>query len=208
MRWQIPRMKTSVRTLLAVQLIVVLLAAWAADHIHQAHRIRQYRVDAQILADIRTLKDAVQAAEVAVDPLRYERASKQAVDALSLLIDRGSDAEPALGACIDAIRAPRRFDVDYSIRDEATICLAAIGSDAIPICLGLLKDKEPEVRTCAVRCLKYLTSADMQGGLFSRLDKDRAQELVEPLNQAVQVERDEQVAASIKSLLIELNRDK
>ena len=147
----------SIRRLVFLQLVLLLVAGWLADHVYLARK-------AQIVVQLNDIAAAAEAARAARSAAEYNEACDQFRGGLWAVVRRKSYRSLAVPVLASAIRVP---EWDYgnsdelrdSLSAEAAIGLAALGEDAIPVALGLLHDRDAQVRARAAETLCYITGA-------------------------------------------------
>jgi hypothetical protein len=94
-------------------------------------------------------------------------------------------------------------DLGYSLAGEASVALAAVGRDSVPVIVGLLYDEDPRVRGLAADALSCLAYA--RNGMVTPLPKEQLQFCLPAVNDVLARELDPDVAATLRHVLRKLS---
>lgn len=200
------KLQFSLRSLLVVQLVALLVLGWLGDHWYQTSRFNAVAPSAQLCLAKERLSKAIADARQARSEEEYTDASDHAISVMVWSCERGRDANCMIATYVEAMRVPDWPDYrneSFSMPATASVALAAIGPDALPVILGLLHDDDPEVRMYAAISLQYLTKG---GNIYvTPLPKQDMVKYLPAVKEAVARERLRDVLSPLETVLEELS---
>lgn len=165
----------TLRSWFVVLTIFLLFMGWAADHFY-------FQRDARVLMLTKQLQREIDNANAAQTWEEYENAVRTGVYIIWEISEHREKSAIAMPAYAAAMRAPRKYDIDYSLSAEAEVGLAAIGKDAIPFIIGLMSDEDPQVRESAERAASLMISQERTHILNLSLPPEDAKKVEQRIN--------------------------
>ena len=193
--------KLSKTAIIVAALFGSVFAAWWCDHSYQAYTYSELMKNAEVARLTAELEVALEEVHAAEDRAQYEAGCEKACAAIGQLTKRGPASRSAVFAYAAAMRTPNRFHSDCSVAAEASVALAAVGPDAVPVIITLLRGDDDRVREAAMDSLVVMTSQKRVNVEVAPLAPDRAKEVLQQVGEGLKASAVDRVAKQIEHLL-------